>query len=471
MLSRTRAFGGFLAAADVLLTLLALLAADVLRHALPFGLGTAEHLDWLGIREYLIVAAIWVFFLRFAQVYDHRRVMRVLPEARALVPAVLMATGALFAAFFLLKVEFLSRILFVYFVVLDLAILINFRWLLNLLLRIQRISPTNRRQLLIAGAGPVGDRVSRLVLDRPWSGYEVMGFADDDAAKQATHINGRPVLGTVAELPALVDEHKPDEVIIALPMHAHSVLRESVLALERAHVRIRVVPDVFDLMPGRTMAEDTWGIPMISVRAPEITGFDRVVKRVFDLVLSTVSLIVIAPVMALSAIAVWIESGRPVIFTQWRVGENGRLFTMYKFRTMIANAETHIEQARQRGEEIDQVYKPLNDSRVTRIGRFLRRTSLDEFPQLWNVLRGDMSLVGPRPELPWVVDRYKSWQRQRLSVLPGITGWWQVNGRGDLPLVENVQYDLFYIQNYSPLLDLSILVRTLWVVVRGRGAY
>ena len=455
----------------MLLSLLALLAADALRHALPFGFGPAEHLDWLGFREYLIVAAIWVFFLRFAKVYDHRRVMRVLLEARALVPAVLMATVALFAAFFLLKVEFLSRILFVYFVVLDLAILINFRWLLNLLLRIQRISPTNRRQLLIAGAGPVGDRVSRLVLDRPWSGYEVMGFADDDITKQTTHINGRPVLGTVAELPALVDEHKPDEVIIALPMHAHSVLRESVLALERAHVRIRVVPDVFDLMPGRTMAEDTWGIPMISVRAPEITGFDRVVKRVFDLVLSTVSLIVIAPVMALSAIAVWIESGRPVIFTQWRVGENGRLFTMYKFRTMIANAETHIEQARQRGEEIDQVYKPLNDSRVTRIGRFLRRTSLDEFPQLWNVLRGDMSLVGPRPELPWVVDRYKSWQRQRLSVLPGITGWWQVNGRGDLPLVENVQYDLFYIQNYSPLLDLSILVRTLWVVVRGRGAY
>lgn len=471
MLSRTRAFGGFLAAADVLLSLLALLAADTLRHALPFGFGPAEHLDWLGFREYLIVAAIWVFFLRFAKVYDHRRVMRVLLEARALVPAVLMATVALFAAFFLLKVEFLSRILFVYFVVIDLAILLNFRWLLNLLLRTQRLSPTNRRQVLIAGAGPVGDRVSQLVLDRPWSGYEVMGFADDDITKQTTHINGRPVLGTVAELPALVDEYKPDEVIIALPMRAHSVLRESVLALERAHVRIRVVPDVFDLMPGRTMAEDTWGIPMISVRAPEITGFDRVVKRVFDLVLSTVSLIVIAPVMALSALAVWIETGSPVIFAQRRVGENGRLFTMYKFRTMVANAEARIEQARQQGEQIDQLYKPLNDSRVTRAGRFLRRTSLDELPQLWNVLRGEMSLVGPRPELPWVVDRYKSWQRQRLSVLPGITGWWQVNGRGDLPLVENVQYDLFYIQNYSPLLDLSILLRTLWVVARGRGAY
>ncbi len=254
LLSRTRAIGGFLAVTDVLLTLLALLAADALRHTLPFGFGPAEHLDWLGLREYVIVAAIWGFFLRFAKVYDHRRVMRVPREARALVPAILMATGALFAAFFLLKVEFLSRILFVYFVALDLAILINFRWLLNLALRTQRLSPTNRRRVLIAGAGPVGDRVSRLILDRPWSGYDVMGFADDDATKQGTSLNGLPVLGTVDELPALVAEHDPDEVIIALPMHAHGVLRESVLALERAHVRIRVVPDVFDLMPGRTMA-------------------------------------------------------------------------------------------------------------------------------------------------------------------------------------------------------------------------
>ena len=124
-----------------------------------------------------------------------------------------------------------------------------------------------------------------------------------------------------------------------------------------------------------------------------------------------------------------------------------------------------------RGQRLEDIYKPANDMRVTRVGRLLRRASLDELPQLWNVLRGEMSLVGPRPELPWVVDQYESWQRQRLSVLPGITGWWQVNGRGDLPLVENVEYDLFYIQNYSPLLDISILARTLWVVARGRGAY
>ncbi len=451
--------------------MLALLAADALRHGLPFGFGAGEHLDWLGVREYVIVAVTWAFFLRFARVYDHRRVMRVVLEARVIVFAVLLATGALFAAFFVLQVQFLSRLLFVYFVVLDLAILINFRWLLNLALRARHLSVATRRLVLIAGAGPVGDRVSRLIIDRPWSGYEVLGFADDDEQKQGTALNGRPVLGLVEELPALVDQHAPDDVIIALPLHAHSRLRESVLALERADVRIRVVPDVFDLMPGRTMAEDTWGIPMISVRAPEITGFDRVVKRVFDLALGLVTLVVMAPVMVFSALAVWLETGRPVIFAQRRVGENGRLFTMFKFRTMVANAEAQIEAARQSGQRLEDIYKPANDMRVTRVGRLLRRASLDELPQLWNVLRGEMSLVGPRPELPWVVDQYESWQRQRLSVLPGITGWWQVNGRGDLPLVENVEYDLFYIQNYSPLLDISILARTVWVVARGRGAY
>ncbi len=451
--------------------MLALLAADALRHALPFGFGPAEHLDWLGAREYVIVAVTWAFFLRFARVYDHRRVMRVVLEARVIVFAVLLATGALFAAFFVLQVQFLSRLLFVYFVVLDLAILINFRWLLNLALRARHLSVATRRLVLIAGAGPVGDRVSRLIIDRPWSGYEVLGFADDDEQKQGTALNGRPVLGLVEELPALVEQHAPDDVIIALPLHAHSRLRESVLALERADVRIRVVPDVFDLMPGRTMAEDTWGIPMISVRAPEITGFDRVVKRVFDLALGLLTLVVMAPVMVFSALAVWLETGRPVIFAQRRVGENGRLFTMFKFRTMVANAEAQIEAARQSGQRLEDIYKPANDMRVTRVGRVLRRASLDELPQLWNVLRGEMSLVGPRPELPWVVDQYESWQRQRLSVLPGITGWWQVNGRGDLPLVENVEYDLFYIQNYSPLLDISILARTVWVVARGRGAY
>ena len=471
MATRTRGYGYFLAAADIALTLLALYLADLIRHTVPIGFGGVQNLDWLTAREYLIVAVVWAFFLRFAKVYDHRRVLHVVGESRALVAGVLIATGALFAAFFILKVEFLSRMLFVYFVLIDLALLVNVRWLLKLAVRRSRLTATNLRRVLIVGAGPVGDRLSQMIIERPWSGYRVVGFVDDRPDLEGGEINGRSVLGTCDDLPDVIARRKVDEVLVALPMRAHGRIRQIVQDLEEMHVRIRLVPDVFSMVRGRAAAEDMWGIPLISVRAPVITGFDRVVKRVFDLALATLTLIVMAPVMAVVAVAVYLETGLPVIFAQQRVGENGRLFTIYKFRTMRPSADRAGDGANHKESGTGDGYKPSRDPRVTRLGRFLRRTSLDELPQLLNVLKGEMSLVGPRPELPWVVAKYESWQRQRLSVLPGMTGWWQVNGRGQLPLRDNVEYDLHYIQNYSPLLDVAILLRTLWVVVRGQGAY
>ncbi len=160
-----------------------------------------------------------------------------------------------------------------------------------------------------------------------------------------------------------------------------------------------------------------------------------------------------------------------MLFRQQRVGENGRLFTMYKFRSMVVNAEELQEQVNEVDEEGHIIHKKPNDPRVTRVGRFIRRYSLDELPQLFNVLKGDMSLVGPRPELPWLVEKYEPWQRKRFAVPQGITGWWQVNGRSDKPMHLHTEDDLFYIQNYSLWLDLLILWKTVWVVLRGKGAY
>lgn len=471
MRNRTRLFGHFLTITDIGLTLLALLLGDLARHLLPFGAGEAEMLAWLTVREYMIVAIIWAFFLRFAHLYDHRRLLRITEEIRVLVPAVIVATGALFAVFFVLKVEFLSRLLFLYFIVIDILLIINFRWLLNRAFQSTRMSGRGSSRVLIVGAGPVGEHVAGMIRERPWSGFEVVGFADDDPAKLGQQVEGFDVVGKSDDLMNLIELHAVDEVLIALPMHAHERMQEIVFALDAIPVRVRLVPDVFHLMSGRATAEDVWGMPLISVRAPVIIGFDRVVKRVFDLIIGSASLVLMAPVLLMLAVAVYLESGRPIIFSQRRVGENGRMFTMHKLRTMVPNAESRQEAALQEGAEPSEIYKPHGDPRVTRAGRFLRRTSLDELPQLWNVLKGEMSLVGPRPELPWVVERYESWQRQRLAVLPGMTGWWQVNGRSELPMHENVEYDLYYIQNYSPMLDLTILVRTLWVVARGRGAY
>jgi len=194
------------------------------------------------------------------------------------------------------------------------------------------------------------------------------------------------------------------------------------------------------------------------------------VKRTFDVLTTGAMLMVGWPVMVLIALAIRLDTPGAVIFKQQRVGENGQLFWMYKFRTMCQDAEA-------RGPQLgfDQtghpVYKWPNDTRVTRVGHMLRRTSLDELPQLFNVMRGDMSLVGPRPEMQFLVERYDSWQRQRLAVPPGITGWWQVSGRSDLPMHLNTQFDLYYIRNYSLWLDVRILWKTVWVVMKGQGAY
>jgi exopolysaccharide biosynthesis polyprenyl glycosylphosphotransferase len=194
-------------------------------------------------------------------------------------------------------------------------------------------------------------------------------------------------------------------------------------------------------------------------------------KRVFDLLFGIIALILALPLMALSALMVYLEDGAPIVFRQKRVGRNEHLFEMYKFRTMVKNAEQLQDQLEKRDVHGNLIHKTKDDPRVTRVGRILRRFSLDELPQLFNVLAGTMSLVGPRPEIPYLVEKYEPWQRQRFAVLPGMTGWWQITGRSDKPMHLHIEDDLYYIQNHSIWLDLQIILRTIWVVLIGRGAY
>ena len=194
-------------------------------------------------------------------------------------------------------------------------------------------------------------------------------------------------------------------------------------------------------------------------------------KRVFDLFFGLFALTLALPLMALSALLVFLEDGRPIIFRQKRVGKNGRLFEMLKIRTMVKDAEQLQSQVEKQDLDGNLIHKVQDDPRVTRVGSLLRRFSLDELPQLINVLAGTMSLVGPRPEMPYLVDNYQSWQRKRFAVPPGMTGWWQVTGRSDKPMHLHTEDDLYYIQNYSIWLDLEIIVRTIWVVLNGKGSY
>jgi exopolysaccharide biosynthesis polyprenyl glycosylphosphotransferase len=279
------------------------------------------------------------------------------------------------------------------------------------------------------------------------------------------------VLGTLDVLEQTIAAQRVDEVIVALPLRAHERLMELVLALEGLPVEVDVVPDYFDLAFYRTQTADLFGIPLVRLRASAIEGRARAIKRLFDLVLSIPLLVLCLPLLPIIALAIRLDSPGPVLFRQVRVGENCRRFHMWKLRTMVENAEDLLSEIVEETPDGEIIYKRPDDPRVTRVGRVLRRYSLDELPQLVNVIRGEMSLVGPRPELPWMVERYGGWQRKRFAAPPGITGWWQVSGRASRGTHVRVEDDLYYIQNYSIWLDLRILWRTIGAVLSGRGAY
>ena len=261
------------------------------------------------------------------------------------------------------------------------------------------------------------------------------------------------------------------DVVIALPHSAYHQMGDIVQKLDDFPVQVWVALGFFDLALYNTTIEDFAGIPMLDLRASAIDDYQRMMKRAFDLTFGLIALVLALPFIIISALMILLDDGRPILFRQKRVGENGRLFEMLKFRTMVRNAEQLQDQVEKRDRDGNIIHKLKDDPRVTRVGRFLRRFSLDELPQFFNVVRGDMSLVGPRPELPYLVERYQPWQRKRFAVPPGITGWWQVSGRSDKPMHLHTEEDLYYIQNYSLSLDLQILLKTIWVVLIGKGSY
>jgi exopolysaccharide biosynthesis polyprenyl glycosylphosphotransferase len=231
------------------------------------------------------------------------------------------------------------------------------------------------------------------------------------------------------------------------------------------------VPDFFQLTKNQLQVEELDGIPLLSSRDLSIQGWNLVLKRAADLVLIVLLGLVALPVVALIALAIRMNSAGPVIYRQTRIGKNGKPFTCYKFRSMITGADSQQGLVAKMNEATGPLFKMRNDPRTTAVGQWLRRYSLDELPQFYNVLRGDMSLIGPRPNLPQEVEQYQEWHKKRLSVSPGITGLWQVSGRSDLTFDEMVLLDIYYVENWTLALDLHILLRSIPAVVKGRGAY
>ena len=464
--------GLILLVTDVGLTALALHLAKVLRLTLPLGVTLAGPLAF-GPHFYLLVPAIWALAFLALRVYDPARALRYLGDVQAVWSAVTWAALVFAGVAYLFFREF-SRLLFVYFYLLDLLLRLAWRAIAQRLLRLGLgRSLVQPRRVLVVGAGKVGQELGRAIHAHSWMGVELVGYVDDDETKRGTTCAGRPVLGTLGDVRAVVSQYIVDEVILALPPRAQEPASQVILALQELPVNVRVVPDVFDMVFIRASVEEFASIPLIGLREPAIEGPDRVVKRLFDLVVGGLALVLLLPLMAVIALAVRLDSLGPILFRQQRIGEGGRPFQMLKFRTMCVGAEADEQHlVRETDQGPPTFVKPPDDPRITRVGRWMRRFSVDELPQLLNVLKGDMSLVGPRPELPWLVERYEPYHRKRFAVPKGMTGWWQVNGRSDhADPALRVEDDLYYIRNWSIWLDVRILLMTVLAVIQGEGAY
>lgn len=419
----------------------------------------------------LLWEALLVYALVFLtlSVYLPDRVLRRSDEFVLLARACLLA-GLALAGLIYFTVRDLSRLYLVYFLGVHLVLVFAWRIIGLQWSRVSRLVSGQPRQVLLIGGGSAAQRVIDKIDGQHWEGFHLVGYLTDGEpiTNSPTHVR---LLGTLKDAARVVEQQHIDDVLIALPAEAYAHVQGLLTDLLDQPCNIWVVPDYFSLLIYGGAVRDLGGVALISLKAPTLTDAQRSVKRLFDLVVGSISLLLSLPIWAVVAIAIKLDSPGPVLLKQRRIGENGKTFGMYKFRSMVVDAEQRVGEVLSTDLDGNLQYKRPGDPRVTRIGRFIRRASMDELPQLLNVLRGEMSMVGPRPELPMFVAEYQPWQQKRFAVPQGITGWWQVNGRGDKPMHLNTEYDLYYVQNYSILLDIYILLRTIGVVLRGRGAF
>jgi len=402
--------------------------------------------------------------------YDQRREASWLDEVYSSFSGTLIGIAVLVFLFFYVRPLVYSRLMLFYLFVLIITLISLSRLALRLILGRLRKRGIGVERVLIVGAGNLGRTVIRNIIAQPELGYQIVGFVDDALDK---HVNiGRiHALGSLLDLPDILQRQPVDQVIITLPWDSHRQIMQIIAECEKAGVQVRIVPDLFQLSLSRVQIDTLNGVPLIGVKAMSIRGWNLALKRLIDIVVSGGLLILLAPLLLAIALLIKWDSPGPVLFRQKRVGRAGQMFTVLKFRSMRSGAEHEQYHLLRQNEASGPLFKIRHDPRVTRVGRWLRRLSLDELPQLYNVLRGEMSLVGPRPAIPAEVEQYQEWHRRRLDVSPGMTGLWQVSGRSELTFDEMVMLDLFYADNWSLGLDFKILLRTIPTMLLGTGAY
>ncbi len=412
----------------------------------------------------------WFIFL-VGSLYDGRRNLRILDESASFLGLSFFAVISLAGVIYLFKLN-TARTLFFTFVSLTALFQLLLRAGIRVYWQVSRKygSPDGNgtRRALIVGAGSQGRRVqSEIEKLGIHAATTFCGFVDDHPEK----LSNLKVVGKVKQTPELVLQKNITDVIITLPISAYHLRDELLQSLQPIPVHVWVISDLPRLAVNPPDFETFAGIPMLDVRGPAMNDYQRLAKRVFDLILASLMLFFGWPLMLLIAFLIRRDSPGPALFRQARIGEGGKPFEMVKFRTMVQDAEVLRHLVEREDENGNLIHKTADDPRVTKLGKFLRRSSLDELPNLFNVLKGEMSLVGPRPELPYIVEKYQPWQHARHTVPPGLTGWWQINGRSDKPMHLHTEDDLYYIRNYSLWLDVQILLKTALAVLLRKGAF
>lgn len=460
----------FIFLADLLAILVAFLLAYSLRGG--FAYFAFEQIFPFPMYVDLLVAIFPLWFLSFYSfgLYQYWRGPGFWNEFWTGFQAILLSFLVFGFIIFFLRYQFVSRIFLLFFFLFNIFFTPVFRWTARRILLFMKRKNGDDRYYLIVGADERALNFARLIEKHRDLGLRILGFVSPNPRAPSPETGGYPILGNLRDLEAILESRVVDEVVLAIPQEELQNMGDLFLLCEERGITARVVLDFFPHNIAKTHLDELDGLSLLTFSTSPKNELLLFVRRAVDLFGSFALILGLSPLFLLIVLLIRIDTPGPALYRQTRVGLNGRKFLFYKFRSMVQGAEVLRGELAGHNLMSGPVFKMENDPRITRIGRLLRKSSLDELPQLLNVLKGEMSLVGPRPNLPEEVAQYKGWQRRRLSMKPGITGLWQVSGRNRLDFNDWMKLDLEYIDNWSPWLDLKILLKTIPTVLGGKGA-
>ncbi len=425
----------------------------------------------------LLTSPILFFALKICGMYDTRTRVRILDRIPKIVGAVNVYLVFLLVTSFLLGSSISIRGFLVFYWGFAIVFLFASRFMLQFILSAFGISDVVMRNTLIIGSGKVGKEVARKLQRHDSFGLQPIGFIDDDPLYtefKEPELQDMCVLGGLKDLTRIIGDFDVEKVVIAFTGTTAEQLLDLASRCNKMGVECSIVPRLFEVITDEITVNEIGGIPLIRLREKKIEGYKKLLKSAEDYVLGAIALMLVWPILLVTAIAIKLDSPGPVFFRHKRVGKNGKCFECLKFRSMVDGA-SKMQEEMVNGDTAAEhgwlCWKVQEDPRITRVGKLIRKFSIDELPQLFNVLTGKMSMVGPRPHIKEEVQEYKEWHKQRLNVKPGITGLWQVSGRSDLPFDEMIKLDLYYIETWSVWTDFKIIIRTFSAIVSSDGAY